>query len=332
MFNLEKLLSENSLRTFAEKAGGEINEKGRGACPLHGGTDRSAFSIYKKDGREYWNCFSGDCGSGDLIKFIEVWQNIDFKTACAFLGGDVVSDPQAMKASAEARLESARIERIAAQEREDARRNELRVAERHLLYHNNMLVNTWMRAAWNECGIDDGMQDFWSLGGCNEFSVDGQYTTPTLTIPIFNEQRELMTIRHRLIKPENPKDKYRPDTTGLHSHPFLAFPEMGFDGGVIWIMEGEKKAMVTWTRSDTDWQCIGVPGQAMYNHLVNELRPVGKRVVVVPDPGAEEKAIALAHAIGGSVLQVPMKIDDYILLTKIGKDELYKMQKQAIRA
>jgi hypothetical protein len=335
MFDINAILQKADLVTMVERAGGNLKQRGGGyscACVLHGGDNPTALSIYQKDGKWLWNCFTGSCGGGDAIDFVQKWQGLEFKAACEFISGEKIADPQAMKESAESRLEAARIERIAAQEREAARRHELRTAEKHLLYHNNMLTNAWMRAAWNECGIDDGMQDFWSLGGCNNFSVDGQYTTPTLTIPIFNEQSELMTIRHRLIKPENPKDKYRPDTAGLHSHPFLAFPVMGYDGGIIWVMEGEKKAMVTWTHANTDWQCIGVPGQAMYNHLVNELRPVGQRVVVVPDPGAEEKAVALAREIGGKVLQVPMKIDDYILLAKIGKDDLYRMQKQAVRA
>jgi hypothetical protein len=342
MFDINAVLQKADLVAMVERAGGKLKQHGGGyscACVLHGGDNPTALSVYQKDGKWLWNCFTGNCGGGDSITWVELWQfsNVPdkkerFKKACEFITGEKMSDPQAMKESAEARLEAARIERIAAQEREDARRKELRVAERHLLYHNNMLENVWMREAWNKCGIDDGMQDFWTLGGCNQFSVDGEYTSPTLTIPIFNEQRELMTIRHNILKPTNPKDKYRPDKAGLHSHPFLAFPEMGFDGGIIWVMEGEKKAMVTWTRSDSDWQCIGVPGQSMYNHLVNELRSVGQKVVVIPDPGAEEKATALAHAVGGRVLQVPLKIDDYILLTKIGKDELYKMQLQAVRA
>jgi hypothetical protein len=103
---------------------------------------------------------------------------------------------------------------------------------------------------------------------------------------------------------------------------------MGFDGGIIWVMEGEKKAMVTWTRADSDWQCIGVPGQEMYKHLIDDLKPVGQRVIVVPDPNAETKAIQLAKAIGGSILLLPEKIDDFILSTGATQNDLYKMSKQ----
>jgi len=96
-------------------------------------------------------------------------------------------------------------------------------------------------------------------------------------------------------------------------------------------MEGEKKAMVTWTRADTDWQCIGVPGQEMYKHLTEELKPAGARVIVVPDPNAEQKAMLLARAIGGKVLQVPDKFDDFILATGANQNDLYRLSKQARR-
>lgn len=340
MFDINSVLAKADLITMVTRAGGTPKQHGERyscACPLHGGDNETAFSLYRKDGKDLFNCFT-HCGGGDAITFVELWQfgNVPdkkerFKKACEFITGEKTADPQAMKESAEVRLEAARIERIAAQEREDARRKELRVAERHLLYHKNLKENGWMREAWAQCGIDEGMQDFWNLGGCNSFMVDGEYETPTLTIPIFNEERELMTIRHRLMQPKNPKDKYRPDKTGLHSHPFLALPELGYDGGIVWVVEGEKKAMVTWTHCDLDWQCVGVPGQEMFWSVVEKLRPVGSRVTVIPDPGFEQKAIALAHEIGGSILQVPMKIDDYILLAKIDRDDLYKMQKQAVK-
>lgn len=330
MFDINKIIASASLEEMVRKAGGDI-VRGRCACPLHGGENKTAFSVFHKDGKDYWTCHSGDCGHGDVLDFIRIWQHLDFKGAIAFLGGDVKSDPVAMAESARIRHEHAEREMIAAQEKEQARRKELQEAERHLFYHKQMNDNKWMRETWAAWGIDEGMQDFWNLGGCNDFFVDGEYHSPTLTIPIVNTENELMTIRHRIINPTNPKDKYRPDRAGLRAHPFLAMPALGFDGSVIWVMEGEKKAMVTWTKTDMDWQCIGVPGQEMYKHLVNVLKPVGERVIVVPDPNAEMKAMQLARAIGGSILQLPEKIDDYILITNTDKNDLYKLSKQARR-
>lgn len=339
MFNVNDVIQKADLIAYVERAGGKLKKNGERyscACPLHGGENITAFSIFPVNGKLLWHCFTGDCGSGDAISFVEKWQYSQeinpkerFKKACEFITGGKMADPEAMMISAEERLEAARIEATAAKEREDARRHELQTAQRHVQYFNNMKSNAWMRETWTNWGIDEGMQDFWKLGGCNDFFVDGEYHSPTLTIPVISPNMELMTIRHRIIKPRDPKDKYRPDRTGLHAHPFLALPEMGFSGGLVWVMEGEKKAMVTWTRSDVDWQCIGVPGQEMYKHLIDQLRPIGKRVIVVPDPGAEQKAWVMAKEIGARFLQLPQKIDDYILTINATQDDLFKLQKQA---
>lgn len=337
MFDIDSILVKSDLLAYVEAAGGK--PKGHGdryacACPLHGGDNPTAFSVFRKDGKLLWNCFTGDCGGGDAITFVELWQfsNIidkkeRFKRACEWIGGGAIADPEALRESAERRLAQAEAEARAAKEREEARREELRTAERHVYYHK--MMPEWARAMWRKRGIDDGMQDFWTLGACEDFVIDGGYHTPTLTIPVVNRQRELMTIRHRLINPRSPKDKYRPETSGLHAHPFFALPEMGYDGGLIWVMEGEVKAMVTWTISDTDWQCIGVPGQEMYSHLVPEL--AGKNVIVVPDPGAEKNAIEFAKKTGGRMLFIREKLDDLILETGADKNYLYALSKQTRR-
>lgn len=342
MFDINSILAKSDLLAYVERAGGIPKGSGNRfacACPLHGGDNTTAFSIFYKDGRWIWNCFTGNCGGGDAIRFVEVWQGLDFKRACEWINGGAIEDAQGMKESAEARHAAALLEEQAAKERTEARRRELEVAEIHLHYHNEM--KQWMKDKWTESGIDEGMQSFWTLGGCEDFTYkdDEQiYYSPTLTIPIFSETRELLTIQHRLLNPHNPKSKYRPEKTGLHAHPFLAVPELGYDGGKIIVMEGAKKAMVTWTRSDSDWQCIGVDSQEMYKNMVEVLQPVGSRVIVIPDPNTDgnpnavRKAWHLAKQIGGTMVQIPVKIDDLILETNMQQNELYNLLKQARRA
>lgn len=332
-FDIDKIIDGANLSELVRKAGGEL-VRGRCACPLHGGQNKTAFSVFHKDGKDYWACHSGDCGHGDAIDFVRVWQRLDFKGAIAFLGGNIISDPLAIAESARIRHEASEREMIAAQEREAARRKEMQETNRHLIYSEYLQRkdNQALRDAWTAKGIDEGMQDFWNLGACADFFVDGEYHSPTLTIPVFNTEMELMTIRHRIINPVNPKDKYRPDRAGLRAHPYFAMPSMGYNGGLIFVMEGEVKSMVTWTRAETEWQCIGVPGQEMYKHLTEQLKPVGSRVIVVPDPNAELKAEQLAKAIGGSILQLPEKIDDFILATGANANDLYKLSKQARKA
>lgn len=348
--NLDDVFAKADLLTFVERAGGKPVRSGASyscACVLHGGDNPTAFSVSEKNGKWLWNCFTGDCGGGDAITFVQKWQNFtdttrdgkkltSFQQACEWILGGQIEDAEWMRESAEARLQAAQQEAIAAKEREDARRNELRVAELHLQYHNHM--TQYHKETWTKRGIDEGMQGFWTLGGSSDFvykSDDKLYHTPTLTIPVFNEQRELMTIQHRLLNPVNPKDKYRPERTGLHAPPFFAVPEMGFDGEFILVMEGAIKAMVTWTQCDSDWQTIGVMSQEMYRCMESDLKPVGKRVVVIPDPNSPrnpnslKKAFALAKSVGGKFLQLPSKVDDLIIASNLKRDDLYALLGQA---
>lgn len=352
MFDINAVLAKSDLLEYVRRAGGELIGNGNrysSHCPLHGGDNTTAFSLYFQNGRWRWKCFTGNCGHGDAIAFVEKWQNFQettrdgrklspFQQACEWINGGMIDDAEGMRISAQERLEQAQAGAKAALEREEARRRELQTAGRHLYYHK--MRTQYHKDAWAHAGIDEGMQEFWKLGGTEDFtykSGSSIYHSPTLTIPIFSPESELMTIQHRLLNPKNPSDKYRPDVTGLRSHPFLAVPEMGFDGGMIWVMEGAKKAMVTWTRADSDWQCIGVMSQVEYSHLVETLKPVGRRVIVVPDPDSARNQNAfrlgweLARAIGGRTLRIPEKIDDLLIATGMKKDALHALSKQARR-
>jgi hypothetical protein len=325
--NIESVIQKTDLFDLVRKAGGEPDNHGRCACPLHGGKDTNSFHVYRKDGKEYWKCFSGDCGGGDCLDFVRVWRGWEFKQAYEFLGGEVQTDPIEMKRLADERHERARVELIEKQNLMDAARRELQVAEKHLFYHDNM--NKWAREAWLERGIDEGMQDFWTLGACEDFVINGDYHTPTLTIPIFDEENKLLNIKHRLMKPQKINDKYRPETSGLGAFPpFLALPQMGYDGDLIIVTEGEIKAMVTWTRiSGIDVQCIGVPGRSQFRAIADKVG--GKNVIVIPDPGAEKDAYDFAKQIHGKYLPMPEKIDDYILRIDVSANDLLSMIRQA---
>jgi hypothetical protein len=330
-FNIEDILTKTDLTELVRKAGGMVDSAGRCACPLHGGENDTAFSIFQKDGKDYWKCWTGYCGGGDAIDFVKVWQGMDFKAACEFLGGDVVSDPVAMEASAKARLDRAKVEHEEARLRMEARRAELQVAQLHLHYHETM--RDWARLEWVRRGLDESYQGLWMLGSCDDkvLKFKGEeYHTPTLTIPLVDEKYNLLNIKHRLINPPKPNDKYRPEREGLGTFPpFIAFPDVGYNAEVIWVMEGEIKAMVTATISpDSSWQFIGVPGQDAYEKLPDDLFS-GKKVIVVPDPKAELKAWKFAKKIGARFLMTPEKIDDLIVENGYDQNWLYSMSLQA---
>lgn len=327
--NIDAVIAGTDLLDLVRKAGGEPDNKGRCACPLHGGKDTNAFHVYTDDGKQKWKCFSNDCGQGDALDFVRVWRGWDFKQAFEFLGGDVQSDPVEMKRLADERHEKARADLEDKQRRMDAARKELQVAEKHLYYHKTM--GGWARDMWNKRGLDEGMQDFFTLGACDDFIVGSDYHTPTLTIPILGEQNELLNIKHRLVNPMKPKDKYRPETSGLGAFPpLLAIPPMGYDGGLIIVVEGEIKAMVTWAHlSEIDIQVIGAAGRSAFHSLSEKL--FKKNVIVIPDPQGEAEAFQLARDVRGRVLELPGKIDDFLIATGLKGDKFYTLLRQARR-
>ena len=329
MFDINAILAKTDLADLVEKAGGRVDNHGRSVCPIHGGNNPNGFSVYKKDGKELWNCFTGSSGGGDAITFVQVWRGWDFKKACEFLGGDVQSDPVEMKRLADERAERAAKELAEKQARMDAALKELQAAERHLYYHEH--AGQWARDMWAERGIPEDYQRYWYLGGCDDFVINDGYHTPTLTIPIFDESGEVLNIKHRLVNPPKPTDKYRPERSGLGPFPpMLACPQMGYDGGSVIVVEGEIKAMVTWAYAgQSDWQVIGVPGRTQFKSLTEKLQ--GKNVIVIPDPGAEKDAYDFAKSVGGKFLRLPDKVDDYILAMGLGKNEIYRLVKQARR-
>jgi len=324
--NIEAVLLKTDLVELVRMAGGTPDNHGRCACPIHGGQDTNAFHIYQ-NGKQMWKCFSNDCGGGDALDFVQKWRGWDLKTAYEFLGGEKQADPVEMKRLADERHARAEAELLDKQQRMEAARRELQVAERHLYYHKTM--GDWARIMWTGRGLDEGLQSFFMLGACDDFVVNGDYHTPTLTIPILDEQRNLLNIKHRLVNPQKQKDKYRPETSGLGAFPpLLAVPEMGYDGEMIVVVEGEIKAMVTWARLDIpDIQVIGVAGKNAFMKISDNVR--GKRVLVIPDPSGEKEAYELARNVCGRVLELPEKVDDFILSTNITPSNFYGMMKQA---
>lgn len=332
MFNIETIIQNADLRELVVRAGGNPDNHGMGRCPLHGGQSENGFSVFRHEGRDYWKCWSGDCGSGDVINFTQIWLGMNFKEACAFLGGDVISDPVAMERSARERLEKANKEQEEARLKVEARRTELQVAELHLRYHEQM--KEWGRLAWVARGIDESFQGLWYLGTCDDKTISYKgsfYHTPTLTIPILASDFSLLHIQHRLMNPPNPKDRYRPDREGLGAlPPFLAYPELGYDAEVIWVIEGAIKSMVAATITpDSGWQFVGVTNQHDFEKLADKLS--GKNVIVVPDPGGEKVAFQLAKAVHAKWLNLPQKIDDYIIANGLNQNHVSAWYKQAMK-
>lgn len=331
-YNVEELISKNDLIAFAERAGAKFKKMGkeyRSHCPLHGGKNGTAFVVYEDGGKQKWRCYTDTCGQGDIIDFIGAWQHKNFVDSVEFLGGGTFFDHEEMKRLADERHKRAVAERDKAQRIEEARRLELKSEQKHLFYHRNM--TQYFIDEWTKRGLDECWQGFWNLGGCPDFIVNGDWHTPTLTIPIVDEHYEVLNIKHRLLNPPNPQDRYRPECSGLGKFPyFLSYPDLGYAGEVVWVIEGEVKSMVSASISpDSAWQYIGVPGMSQYGGLVDKL--FGKNVVVVSDPGAEKDAGDFCKKVNGRFVELPGKVDDLIVEFGYDGDWLRGIEKQARR-
>jgi len=341
-FDITAVHNKSDLIQYVTMAGGKPERDNAKryscACPLHGGENESAFSIYFDNGIWKWHCFTGDCGTGDSISFVMKWQNLKFPQACEWILGEQIVDIESLKVSAEERLRQAIQDEEAARLKKEARVRELQVTEKHLQYHNACKNYQWARDMWITAGLDEGLQDFFYLGAREDFTYyehEKEYHSPTLTIPYFNEQYNPIFINHRLVNPHDPKRKYRPEMSGLDVPEFLAVPPMGYDGELVIVVEGAKKSMVTWSKAPTGTQVIGVSTQGTYYRLEEKLK--GKKVIVIPDPDKvtekNKKVLAqsgnLARAVNGRVLRLPYKIDDYIVEMKMSENQLYSLLKQA---
>lgn len=346
MFEINTVHLKSDLLSYVTMAGGRIEQDNPHryscACPLHGGENTTAFSLYFEKGKWKWHCFTGNCGGGDAIEFVRKWQGLAFREACEWILGERITDLEALKDSAAKRLEEAKLDEIAATQRKEARLRELQETERHLLYLQNRQTSQWAQDMWTQAGLDEGLQDFFYLGANDDFKYwekKIEYHSPTLTIPYFDEWMNPIFINHRLVKPINPKSKYRPDMSGIDVPDYLSIPTMGYDGDLIIVVEGAKKAMVTWSKAPTETQVIGVSTQGAYKQLEEKLKNVGKKVIVIPDSDKvtdkNEKVLTqsrdLARAVGGKILRIPEKIDDYIVRVGMSPNSFYKLSKQARR-
>jgi hypothetical protein len=185
--------------------------------------------------------------------------------------------------------------------------------------------------------VPDFYQEFYKLGYDPDrvvFSDAAEWHTPTMTIPIFEAQTwNVLNVRHRLLKPPKPGDKYRPERSGLPQSLFVADPDTPLCGKTL-ITEGEKKAIVSFiTADDPMLQVIGIPGKNPNKELLSKLEQC-EPIYICLDPDARGEADKLAGELGAKkcrILELPMKIDDMILKFGLGKSWMKKAMRQAVK-
>ena len=346
--DIQSIISRTNLLALVEAAGASLQDKGRGrwrcCCPLHNGHDPSGFSVVEGgNGKLHWTCFSGDCGSGDVIDFVMKWRGLDFLQACQYLGGEIHTESETLRQMAEERQQKAEQECQAAKARLEKAAADLEQARAWEEYHANLDRMPGKRVLWQQRGVPDAWQDIWRLGYTSDFAVweagedqswQKAWTTPTLSIPVFQPGWKIATIRHRLLQPKDPGDKYRPERTRLGSHPFLANPETEVKGPVL-VVEGEIKAMVAYVTADTpNLQVVGIPGKHQFTHFT-EMLASADPIYILPDPDAQEYGSRLAQILGLSrcrVIRLRIKVDDAILGGLLDKRGLQRLIQFAPKA
>lgn len=152
--DIQDIIASSDLLSIVSSSGVVLQDKGRGRwrcrCPLHNGHDSTGFSIVEgNDGKLHWTCFSGDCGSGDVIDFVMKWRDLDFVEACKYLAGEVESDPAEVRRLAEERKQKAEQEYQAAKARLVKAIADLERAKAWEIYHQNLIDEPGKRLLWH---------------------------------------------------------------------------------------------------------------------------------------------------------------------------------------
>lgn len=245
-----------------------------------------------------------------------------------------------------AKIEQWRRERIAEEER---RKAEAETALQHLrnehkwqTYYNNLLDSPAGQASWWAAGFTN--EYFWQEWGFgydphHEFWYDDGgwklHTTATQTIPVRNLQGEIVNIKHRLAEtiPNRTHDKYRMEYRVGIEPLFMANLELKNNAETVWLIEGEKKAGITFiTLDNPSVQMIGLPASPS-DELLSAIG--GKVIYYAPDPDVNQKLRQRVYTnFKGRdlrVIETPDKIDDWILRNAINKSELQTLAGQARR-
>lgn len=337
MNDLEAINGCLNLVELATMAGSKLRKVGhewRGNCPLHGGNNKNGFAIYNDEKR--WTCFTGDCGSGDALGFVMKQRKVGLLAAIDFAtGGQPLSREeierihieQAAKAEAELKRSIENAQRALA----ELQKNRLWVK-----YHEQLEKSSAGKLWWEGRGVPVDFQNFWQLGYQSDrrIWVGNEMVVPSASIPLFANGWQCQQVKYRLIGAPDEYGKYRYEYEDLPAPIFMGDPDNEHPETVV-IVEGEIKAMVTFATLDKPgWQVLGIPGKSTPIERVQPFTEKATDVIVCCDPDTGNMNEDIAHELGAGrcrIIDTPMKIDDYILMAGINKQQLMNLFNQSRR-
>lgn len=199
------------------------------------------------------------------------------------------------------------------------------------------------RHLWHREGINDWAMETYQLGYCEQYKTyykGEEWRTPTMTIPYYGHNWQLVNVQHRLLKPPDPMDKYR-NMPGVPMALFLTDPEQELRGPVLMI-EGAKKSIVVYLNIGHVIQVVGFPSKTPSQEMIDQLSGCDP-VYLGVDPDAyqptktkdgkiiEPVAASIGQKIGQQVRYVhfPEKPDDMIVRYGIDGKGLVKYLNRA---
>jgi hypothetical protein len=196
------------------------------------------------------------------------------------------------------------------------------------------------RAYWERAGIRESAWWIeWGLGWDreHEFWCDNngwyKHITATATIAERNLSGEIVNVKHRLITPQPDGTKYRMEYSVGFEPIFIANLSLCNNAQWAFLVEGEKKAAVTWLTFDNPKvQVFGLP-MSPSRELLESIN--AEHICYIPDPDVKPWALKNVQEAYQErdlkILRLNQKIDDYILHTGVDKESFRAIVKQARR-
>jgi hypothetical protein len=301
------------------------NNEWSASCPQCGGADTS-----RRDKSDRFRLFAATSDHD-----ARVWcRNCGF---FEWTGADAELDvAKALKAKAERkRLAEAERQRI------KSKIKDLETAAFWKGWHAAM--TDLQRDLWRREGIIDYAIDYYKLGYCAEYVTGDGWKSPSMTIPHWGKDWHIVNVQHRLLEPPRPNDKYR-QTAGLPASMFLTEPDEEL-GGPALIVEGAKKAIVTYTNLGEKplgrhMLTVGIPSKTPSAKMLEQLKDC-EPVYLMLDPDAyfSNGGIPAVNRVTAKlgrgrvrVVKLAVKPDDFFNIYGGKTSQLLPYLKQAVAA
>jgi hypothetical protein len=359
MRDTQELLQKIDLRSLVESytqlQGGP--KEFFGSCPKCGGNDRFHF---RPDKGFFCRTCTGDPSSGgwhDALDFIQLVHGVNFIEAYEMLNGGsaFVLSPELI-AERDARQAREDEERRAKQERQRAK---LERSGAWAEYHANLeKLNAYY--LWEERGLTRQWADYFGVGfslsrkfyyGEEKFHEGASLTIPTFRVELAEQEEDTpplpvlhcVNLVHRVMGDNPPCGKYRPHLSEVGKALFqtdLAGPGMGKK---VFLVEGEIKAMVTYSKIFDfvdehlskgfgvkllgNISVVGTAGAGFKRESAEELKDASE-IFICFDPDASREAENAAGILGRHrcrIVELPGKIDDMLVEGSLTPGDLYEL-------